>query len=92
MSTAVNKLRFMQKASEGDGSAHTPSKTSESAERWSFGNVDPSLVHKSGEDSLRLKAVTLVARRSYGGANPYIEQITATIERPRKKTKRSSQN
>jgi hypothetical protein len=86
----VNKLRFMQRATEAQVNSPSVDKISQSLERWSLSTFDAALVHKSADESSRLTDISVVARRSYGGANPYIEQVTATIERPRKKAKRSS--
>ena len=86
----MNKLRFMQRATEAQANSPSVDKISQSLERWSLSSVDPALVHKSADESSRLRDISVVGRRSYGGANPYIEQVTSEIERPRKKPKRSS--
>lgn len=88
----VNKLRFMQKANQAEAGSQSKAQPVKNNEKWSLGYVDPALVHKSADHGRRLTALTVVSRRSYGGANPYIEQVTASIERPRKRTKRTSSN
>jgi hypothetical protein len=92
MST-VSKLRFMQKASQDVPSVEQQPKgdlAPESHEIWSLGEVDPASVRESVQQGDRLRTINVVARRSYGGANPFVEQMMQSQEKSRKRSKPDS--
>jgi hypothetical protein len=87
-STNVSKLKFMAKAREPPSSGHANhTLSSDSAEKWSIASVDPSKVHTSKEENSKLSSINTMARRSYGGANPYIEQQMASLEKSKRQKK-----
>ena len=92
MST-VSKLRFMQKASQDGPVGEQQAKgdlAPESHELWSLGEVDPASVRESVQQGDKLRTINVVARRSYGGANPFIEQVMQSQEKSRKRSKPES--
>lgn len=86
MSSTVGKLRFMQKAKESDSKSATPELSTESTEKWKLSSFDSSRVFQSAEHDSQLKTISVMARRSYGGANPYVEQVMATMTQKKRKS------
>jgi hypothetical protein len=85
MSGTVNKLRFMQKASEQTPTDALVEAIYHSSERWALSTVDPSMLFSCREEEKKLKVISLMARRSYGGANPYVEQQMVSLEKSKKR-------
>ena len=85
MSGTVGKLRFMQKARDSEPSATIPAMSAESAEKWALSNVDADRLYCAPALDNKLTAISVMARRSYGGANPYIEQQMALLEKSKKR-------
>ena len=91
MST-VSKLRFMQKVADApDGKAQPKADISpESLEKWTLSGFDASDLRDSVVKGEPLRSITLIARRSYGGANPFIEGVMTSMEKSRKRSKPDS--
>jgi len=87
MSGTVNKLRFMQKARDSETSLGGVHATTESTEQWALTQVDSSLLFKPSEADRKLTTISVMARRSYGGANPYIEQQMELLDKSKKRRK-----
>jgi len=84
-SSNVSKLRFMAKArDQTSADPNGASLKTDSSDRWSLSAIDPSRVCNSSEFEMRLSSINSMARRSYGGANPYIEQQMTIIEKAKK--------
>jgi hypothetical protein len=86
MSGTVNKLRFMQKAREaGTNIAPNPETLSMSLDKWELSSFEQSQVYVSPDEARKLTSISVMARRSYGGANPHIEQHMSNMEKSRKR-------
>ena len=91
MST-VSKLRFMQKVVKEAPTVNEPGKPAvspESLEKWSLSPVDRNSVVASAKLSQPFQSIDVVARRSYGGANPYVEQTMTALQKTRKRSRKS---
>ena len=91
MST-VSKLRFMQKATKDvpeSTEVPKPEISPESNEKWSLSGFEASSVVESVLLGRQLQSIDVVARRSYGGANPYVEQTMTALEKSRKRSRKS---
>lgn len=88
MST-VSKLRFMKKSTESSEvtAQSKPDISPESLEKWTLSGFDASNLRDSIVKGEPLRTITVAARRSYGGANPYIEGIMTSTEKSRKRSR-----
>jgi hypothetical protein len=88
MST-VSKLRFMKKSTEtaDDKTQSKPDISPESLEKWTLSGFDTSNLRNSVVKGEPLRTITVAARRSYGGANPFIEGIMTSMEKSRKRSR-----
>lgn len=75
----------MQKASEQTPNDAPVQAVSDSGERWALSAVDPSMLFSHREEEKKLKVISLMARRSYGGANPYVELQMVSLEKSKKR-------
>jgi hypothetical protein len=90
MST-VSKLRFMQKATKevpDTATVSNPEVTPESSERWALEIIDSSSSIEASTEKRLLSTINVVARRSYGGFNPYVEQTMASMEKQKKRNRK----
>ena len=88
-SSNVSKLRFMAKARESTQDADTSiGEAPESVEKWALSVVDERKLQAVQNTGNKLNSISTMPRRSYGGANPFIEQQMAAAARSKKqKTK-----
>ena len=88
-SSNVSKLRFMTKAREPTADAPTVTGDApESDEKWALSVLDTTKLKQDDSTARKLISINTIPRRSYGGANPYIEQQMQSIARSKKlKTK-----
>jgi len=88
-SSNVSKLRFMAKARESAQEAiNSTAEAPESGEKWSLSVSDESKLRSTQNSGRRLISINSMPRRSYGGANPFIEQHMTTLERSKKQKTR----
>jgi hypothetical protein len=66
-----------------------PEISPESYEKWSLGSFEPSSVVESASLGKKLQSIDVIARRSYGGANSYVEQTMSALEKSRKRSRKS---
>ena len=88
-SSNVSKLRFMAKARESAQDAPMMvGEVPESEEKWFLSAVDETKLKADQNHGHKLISINSMPRRSYGGANPFIEQHMASAGRSKKqKTK-----
>lgn len=86
-SAGVSKLRFMTKARETSSTPMDVDAVPGAKDRWSLTTFDSAMLYKDPSEGKKLTSINVTARRSYGGANPYVEQQMIALERTRKKRK-----
>ena len=88
-SSNVSKLRFMAKARESSHDQHLSIEgSSASDEKWTLSVFNSDRVQLTQGTSRALTTISSMPRRSYGGANPFIEQLMSSTGRNKKqKTK-----
>jgi hypothetical protein len=74
LSDNVKALRFMAKSADSSSNKRDDKLGADTSEKWALTGFDPKDLVKSSDEHLRLKSISVMARRSYGGMNPYIEQ------------------
>lgn len=88
-SAGVSKLRFMTKARDASGATPESVPGDDSAGKWSLSTFDPSKLYKDPSLEQKLTSINVMARRSYGGANVYIEQHMSAFGKSSRKRKSS---
>ena len=84
-SSNVSKLRFMAKARESvQDTDKSFADAPESDEKWILSTFDERRLQSSSNRGNKLVSITTMPRRSYGGANPFIEQHMAAASRSKK--------
>ena len=86
-STGVSKLRFMTKARESLGETADSDAPDVDPGLWSVSTFDSAMLYKDPSMDQKLISIKVMARRSYGGANPYVEQQMLALEKPKRKRK-----
>jgi hypothetical protein len=81
----------MQKATKevpDTATVSNPEVTLESSERWALEIIDLSSSIEASTEKRLLSTINVVARRSYGGFNPYVEQTMASMEKRKKRNRK----